>query len=398
MPPAPDDTFSSLAAWELLASDEGAPLVAAALEAGEPTPAVIGQLRRDWPVAAVTAAVELARARARAHVKFPGRDRLWCDVSGLEQASSMRTANWKQLRFERAGATSIADLCCGIGGDAMALARGGDLLAVDLDPVRAWMAGANAGCPHLVADVLGMDDLPDHVHIDPARRDGTTGRRAWTPDAYEPRLDDVLGLLEGVRGGACKLGPGIPLPLPGRPDGSELEFIQEGGRLVQSVLWTGSLAEHPGERTATMLPEDLTVSGLPGELPLAEVLPEEGAWLIEPEPALERSGLCHQVLGALDVVPEEIAPGLGLLQAGEPARSPWFTDWRIAAVLPLREKAIRSWLRDHDAGEVIVRTRGGAVEVDRWAKRLRGTGSCTWVVFGLRLGKTTRAIIVHSAD
>ena len=69
----------------------------------------------------------------------------------------------------------------------------------------------------------------------------------------------------------------------------------------------------------------------------------------------------------------------------------------IEAVLPLRERPIKAWLRSHDAGEVVVRTRGGAIEVDRWTRLLRGDGANPFVVFGLRLGMTTRAIVTQPA-
>jgi len=269
--------------------------------------------------------------------------------------------------------------------------------AVDLDPVRAWMAARNAGCDGVVADVSSWSVEKRFIHVDPARRESGSGRRVWNPEDYLPSLTDVIELLDGARGGACKLGPGIPLPLPGRPDGSEIEFLQEGGRLVQAVLWTGALACHPDRRTATLLPEGLSISGAPEALPGDGGMPVEGDWLLEPRPALERAGLVPRALESVSGDPRELAPGLGLLHGAEPSSSPWFTDWRVAATLPLREKAIRAWLREHDAGEVVVRTRGGAVEVDRWSRRLRGTGTCSWVVFGLRLGKTTRAIVVHSA-
>jgi hypothetical protein len=397
VPSGVDDTFTAMDAWHLLDSEAGAPLLDAAIEAGEPTPALIKQLRRAWPVPAVAAALELARARRRSGTKFPGHPELWCDVTGLEQASSRCTADWKQRRFARCGATQIADLCSGIGGDTMSLVREAEVLAVDLDPVRAWMAGRNADCRHLVADVRSADDLPQHVHIDPARRDGATGRRAWNPDAYQPTISEVLALLERSRGAGCKLGPGIPLPLPDRPAGSELEFLQEGNRLVQAVLWTGDLAEHPDHRTATLLPSGETISGVPVDSPLGDDLPAEGDWLLEPAPALERAGLVGAVLETVGGAPCELAPGLGLLHGAEAAGSPWFDDWRIEAVLPLRERPIKAWLRSHDAGEVVVRTRGGAIEVDRWTRLLRGDGANPFVVFGLRLGMTTRAIVTQPA-
>lgn len=391
----PDDTCPALEAWRLLDSEAGQPLLEAAADAVSPTSALVRQLRRDWPADAVAAVLELTRARARSEVKFPGHPGLWSDVAGLEQASSRTTAAWKAARFARAGARTIGDLCCGIGGDAMSLAEVGEVIGVDLDPVRAWMTARNAGCETRVADVLEHHPLPEFLHIDPARREDGSGRRRWRPDQYQPPLPDVLELMRGARGAACKLGPGIPLPLPGAPADSELEFIQQGARLVQSVLWTGELTDAPGARSATLLPDGETLVGPPGEPEVAEREPEPGAYLIEPRAALERAGLVPTALGERVDDVHEIAPGLGLLQSGRPMDSPWFADWSIGAVLPLREKPIRAWLRGQEAGEVVVRTRDRVVEVDDWARRLRGRGERVWTLFALRLGVRTRAILAQ---
>ena len=49
----------------------------------------------------------------------------------LEQASNEAIAYFKAKRFQRF--QSIADLCCGIGGDAIGLSQKSDLTIVDLD-------------------------------------------------------------------------------------------------------------------------------------------------------------------------------------------------------------------------------------------------------------------------
>lgn len=91
--------------------------------------------------------------------------------------------------------SSVADLCCGIGGDAIALARAGiRVLAVDRDPVTAAVARENAealGLTRLVevreADVTEVDVSGcDAVFVDPARRGGRG--RIFDPEAYSPPL------------------------------------------------------------------------------------------------------------------------------------------------------------------------------------------------------------------
>lgn len=94
----------------------------------------------------------------------------------------------------------VADLCCGIGGDAIALARAGiSVLAVDRDPLTAEVARANAvalGLDGLIevrrADVTEIDTSPyDAVFVDPARRGGRG--RIFDPEAYSPPLSWATG-------------------------------------------------------------------------------------------------------------------------------------------------------------------------------------------------------------
>ena len=111
---------ATLAAWQWLASEEGLALRDAAASVGATTPAAVMGLRKLGSADAVRAALDLAQARQRASTKFPEAAGLWCDGHGIEQASSARVAAWKAQRFAGRPTT---DLCTGIGGDLMAIAR-----------------------------------------------------------------------------------------------------------------------------------------------------------------------------------------------------------------------------------------------------------------------------------
>jgi len=378
---------AALGAWPWLATDEGRALRDAAASVGTTTPAAVTALRKLGAADAVRAALELAQARQRAIAKFPDAATLWCDGHGIEQASSARVAAWKAQRF--AGQRTI-DLCTGIGGDLMAIARVAPAEGVDRDPVRAWMATINAGVPVHVGDVREVIIDDRLVHIDPARRD-ERGTRHHGLEAYEPGLDALQRLWSESPGGGAKLGPGIDLPIEGAPAASELEFISEDRTLVQAVLWWGACARHPGERSATALrgSEVRTMHGLPGTMPLREGA--YGACIAVPDPALERSGLSGASAGRLGLA--EAAVGLGIAHGPFPAHEDawWWRWYRVEAEMPWRTDAALAWLRDHDAGEVTVKTRGKAVDPDVLARAWRGRGSRAWTVFMLRHGNTLRA-------
>ena len=100
------------------------------------------RLRADHPADLVAAALAQRELRARAAAKFARADRMWFTRDGLEQASAEPLARHRAARY--AGFPTVADLCCGIGGDLCALAPGRYALAVDLDPAHLRMARENA--------------------------------------------------------------------------------------------------------------------------------------------------------------------------------------------------------------------------------------------------------------
>ncbi|MEU2774079.1 hypothetical protein ABZ646_14340, partial [Streptomyces sp. NPDC007162] len=117
--------------------------------------AVATRLRRGHPAELVSSALAQARLRQRAAAKFGAADaeRMFFTPNGVEQSTRASVASYRAECFRALGVRSVADLCCGIGGDAIALARAGiRVLAVDRDPVTAATARANA-------EALGLADL-----------------------------------------------------------------------------------------------------------------------------------------------------------------------------------------------------------------------------------------------
>lgn len=160
--------------------------------------AVATRLRRDHPAALVSAALAQARLRQRAAAKFGAADagRMFFTPNGVEQSTRTTVATYRAECFRAMGVRSVADLCCGIGGDAVAMARAGiRVLAVDHDPLTAAVARANAdalGLAELIevreADVTEVDTAGyDAVFVDPARRSSGRGR-IFDPEAYSPPL------------------------------------------------------------------------------------------------------------------------------------------------------------------------------------------------------------------
>jgi len=396
--------------WESLRGGEGARLVQQAddaLRLGPITPALITSLRREHAPDLVAVAIALVIARRACEAKFPAAiaSTIMADPEAAQQASSWRAAHHKASRFAAVGANRIVDLCCGIGGDLLALRTVGEAMGVERDALRAWMARVNTGAEVREEDVTKGDWSGAFVHIDPARRvvRGGTMRRVHELDESEPGRAFIEILLRSAAGASVKLGPGADLDsLPGAAE-TEIEIIGESHGLTQAVLWSGALALQRGWRRATVLANDPLRSrsiALEPDAPCAgetEALARGGApdAILVPEPALERAGLSRRL--AREIGARELAPGLGIfdMPQGRDA-GPWFSAHAVQAMMPWRTRAVKSWLAAHDGGIVTVRTRGRAVDPDVAQAELRGAGSTGWTVFILRIGDEKRAIITSS--
>jgi THUMP domain-like/RNA cap guanine-N2 methyltransferase len=335
------------------------------------------KLRQRYPAGLVASALAQQDLRWRARAKFSRALDLYFTRDGLEQASSEPVARHRAVRLVAGaaaaagpgGAPVIADLCCGIGGDLMALAEqvdgAGLVLAVDRDPVHLAMAAANAAVCGLAGRVRtwGGDvrDAPlaglAAAFIDPARRDG--GRR-MAPGASEPPLDWCLSLAGRVPLVAVKAAPG--LALEDVPGGWETEFIAAGRDLKEAVLWSPALA---GAATrATVLPGGEQLTALPdGAAGRAGAVRPPGEYLLDPSPAVTRAGLVRDL--AVLISGWQIDEQIAFLSADVPLVSPFGRSLRVLDSGPWNQKQLPGRLRAAGAGSVDIRRRGlaGNVEV-----------------------------------
>jgi len=384
--------------WRRLVEPAAQPLLEHAAAIDPTDVSAVARLRRRWDKPLVDAALQLTAARRKAAGKFGERaDRLVADPEGIEQASGATVARYKAQRLCEAEGGVVVDLACGIGGDAMGLVEAGvGVLAVDRDPLRAWMASRNAGCPAAATDVMSLALEGRLCHLDPSRRSEAGRSRSMQQSVPAPEVIEVIR--RQCAGLALKLSPAVDaaeLPWAG-----ELEFISDGGRLVQAVLWTRALAgvvpngghhEPAPSRRATRVNGEriTTLEGEPGPAPLGRM----GRYLFTVEPAVERAGLMGSLCERHGIV--SVHPSLGLLTGDEPVESDWLTGFELLAQMPWRLKHVRQWLRDNGGGLVEVKTRGRAVDPDRVQQQLRGDGDTPYTVFIMRWDQTRYALITR---
>jgi hypothetical protein len=334
--------------------------------------ATISALRADYPDALVAEAVTQVRLRQRAAPKFgPDAEAMFFTPEGVEQATRMSVATHRAGRFAAAGYDRVLDLCCGIGGDLIALSRAGSAVrGVDADPLTVAVAGANA-------DVLGLSgvevECADATTVplagwpaafcDPSRRGN--GRRIFDPDAYSPPFSFLTQLASAVPATGAKVAPGIPHDLV--PPGAEAEWVSDQGEVKEAALWFGPLSTV--ERRATLLPSGATLVG-------AGLVAEVGAvgrWLHEPDGAVIRAGLVAEA--AAEVGGRLIDPTIAYVTADSLVASPFTKRYEVLEVFGFSLKRLRAMLRGRDVGSVTVKKRGSAIDPSLLRRELRLTGS-----------------------
>ncbi|QLD12338.1 class I SAM-dependent methyltransferase [Microbacterium oleivorans] len=360
--------------------------------------AAVSRLRREGlSPDLVSAAVGQARLRERAIQKFgPFSSRMLFTRAGLEQATRLAVAARHAGRFRDAGVRRVADLGCGIGGDALGFAGIGlEVLAVDADETTAAIAAYNlapfgdaAQVRHGLAEETALDEV-DAVWLDPARRTAGHGEtRRVTASAYTPSLPWAFDLARRLPTG-IKLGPAFDREdLPGDV---EAQWISADGSTIELVLWSGSLAREGVGRAALVLRGDsaaeLTATG---DSPDAEPRPL-GAYLHEPDGAVIRARLIGEVARSLDA--GMLEGGTAYMTSDDGRRSPFATTFRVREVLPLKTRDIDAVLRREGIGTLEIKKRGVDIDPAQFRRKLALSGGAAATLFLTRVGERRVAVL-----
>ncbi len=337
----------------------------------------------------VAAAATQARLRTRAAARFPGPPRWWTP-DGLEQATRPAVAARHARRFRDAGIEVVADLGCGVGSDTLAMAAAGlRVLAVDLDPEALWALAATAADQGLAitTSVGDVRTLPGPwtdraagaagqlgCFVDPARRSG--GVRTLAPESWSPPWSWVRSLAAQVPATGAKVAPGIDHG--SLPAETQTEWISVGGDLVEAGVWWGPLRRGHATRTATVLAAD---GAYVDERPAAESLDDVdgipvppigpiAAWLVEPDPAVIRSGLVSVLAARVDG--HLLDPRIAYITSDStPDPRGLGATFEVRDEVPFGRKPMRAWLRSHGYGDVVVKKRGVNIVPERLRAGLR---------------------------
>jgi hypothetical protein len=354
--------------------------------------------------ALVAAALTQSRLRERAGAKFgPFAARMLFTADGLEQATRLDVAARHAQRFAAAGVQGVADLGCGIGGDAMALAGlDREVLAVERDEVTAAVATVNlrhfegTRVRHEDATTTDLTGIGG-AFLDPSRRT-SSGRRVLDPRAASPPLSFVLDLASRLPAVGAKVAPGIAHDLV--PEAAEAQWVSVDGDVVEAGLWFGLLAREGVRRSAVVLttsPAGASATVVDGTG--AEAAPEVGpvgAYLHEPDGAVLRAGLVGLV--AQEVQGRLVDRTIAYVTSDAPGGSPLARSYQVLEVMPFGLKRLRTYLRDRDVGRLTIKKRGTAVEPAQLRRQLRLTGSQEATVVLTRVGGQQSVLVVRPME
>ncbi len=349
--------------------------------------------------------MEQSQLRIRARRKFDNADSMFFTGRSLEQSTSLLIANYKAKRFSKV--SRVADICCGIGGDLMSIAKRDsaipifETVGVDSDPIASRFAAANlnaVGIDNARVECCQFEsfDLKDFdgIHVDPDRRsNGRTVKGSF----FEPSLPSVferLALNRQLIG--IKVAPATevePFAFP-----VEREWIGGWRECKQQVLWAGPQVEE-GARVATVVAKDgahchFRLPDSAEQVGPPKMAEEIGPYIYEPHASVLAAGLGEAIADKYSM--QYLARGIAYMNSDRVHSSaePILKGYRVDKVMQVDLKQIQKSLREMEVGHLIIKKRGVDQVLADNISRLKLSGDQKATIILTRHNKSRRAILV----
>jgi predicted RNA methylase len=347
------------------------------------------------PAELVAAVLNQSKLRKRAAEKFSEfAERMLFTEVGLEQATRLPVAAKHAERFRTAGLTTVVDLGCGIGGDALAMAALDlQVTGVELDEVTAAIAAynlapwSNAEIVHADAATYPIDGF-DGAWLDPARR--SASKRWRNPADWSPSLDVAFEIADRLPTG-IKLGPGIDRDLI--PDSAEAQWVSVDGSVVELALWFGPLARANVRRAATLLSKhgiaELTSTSDSEDVAVGPL----GEFVYEPDGAVIRARLIGDLGRHINAT--MLSTSIAWLSSDTAVDTPFAARFRVVESLPYDVKALKKLVRARNIGTLEVKKRGVDVDPAELRKQLNPVGDATATLILTRVAGRHTALLAE---
>ena len=354
------------------------------------------RLQSRFPANLVGQAHDLLLLRRKAASKFACAEEMFLTAKSLEQASDQAIGAYKASRFPQGG--SLADLCCGIGGDLIPLAKTGSVCGVEADPRLAEFARANLAANSAAGDVLQEDAAHydvgqvDAWHIDPDRR--LAGRKTTQVDSFSPSWSEIVRLLALNPNASLKLAAASRIP--------QLDSIRHVRQWIgnarecrQQVIWCGDLSTvdaGPVRHQATLAEsnrEPVSIEGSPDLVP--DIRQTIGRYFYDPHSVVLASHLLGVIAHAHGLA--TIAAGAVYLTGDDQIETPFLRGFEVLEHAPFDRKRWRQLLRDRKIGRLEIKKRGVDIDPETVRRQMKLRGDKDGVLIIMRQAEQVQGVL-----
>lgn len=369
------DQPAALAVAQWLTTDEAADWFAWLAEIDRTAISTVTRLRKELDAGQAQALLQQLDLRRRGAKKFDLAEKMFFTDVGLQQSTDEQISAYKASRFPEG--KPLADLCCGIGGDLIALAKRGPTTAVDASAEHLCFAEANvsahgaklAGTQCGLAEEAPLESFAAW-HIDPDRRHDN--RRTIRLESFQPSLEHLEEMLRQNRNAALKLAPASSIPERWQEEGT-CEWISNHRECKQLVVWLGDLSAGNALRRVTRIEPDGQVDSyeaLPAGLSSAE---EVGRYLFDPDPALVAAGLVDALGKQLNLA--RVSAKSHYLTGDQPVKHPLLQGFEVIEQEKIDPKRLKKAVAQADWGTLELKQRGMELKLETLRKQLKPRGA-----------------------
>ena len=345
-----------------------------------------------------------ALLQKKANAKL-GEGTWWVTEKSLQQATPWQVAAAKASWFGDQRDDRIHDLCCGLGGDSVHLAKIGSVVSTDTAEEMCLIAAANLRNTLnnqfqfeqvRLADAADCQVDPSHwLHIDPDRR--AKDQRTTDPNYYSPDWSTVIRLAQHSRGALIKLAPAAEMDEITLTPAHRV-WISLRGIVREQSLLTGEVYENFArihgkslqrhQRSALILnhnSEQRVFTG--GKDTSAPIAKQPLALIIDPDPAVRAAGLTERFAERYSL--QMLGGPSGFLTGHDVDHS--ILDFAVCERVlwsgACDDRKLRRELRARNLYPSRVKTRGVPQNPNQLEKRLRKCGDVPTTLWIGRKGK-----------